>query len=65
MPAQHDTETGERRALTVDEVAAMYGVSTSHIRRLIRSGVLNKVPHMGTRVVISHGELDRVFGQAA
>jgi len=49
----------------VDEVAALYGVSTSHIRRLIRNGVLTKVPHMGNRVLISTGELDRVFGTVA
>jgi excisionase family DNA binding protein len=57
--------TADRRALTVDEVAALYGVSTSHIRRLVRSGVIVKVPHMGQRVLIATGELDRVFGPVA
>ena len=59
-------DTGDtRRALTVDEVAALYGVSTSHIRRLVRNGTITKVPHMGHRVLIATGELDRVFGEAA
>lgn len=62
MPEPQGTE---RRALTVDEVADLYGVSTAHIRRLVRSGILTKVPHMGRRVLISNGELDRVFGVAA
>ncbi len=51
-----------RAAYTAQEVAAMYGVSDSHIRRLLRSGTLNRVPHMGARVVISPDELERVFG---
>ena len=55
----------ERRAFTVPEVADMYGVSAGHIRNLIRTGTLRKVPHMGTRVLISAGELDRVFEAAA
>jgi excisionase family DNA binding protein len=62
------TDTGEnrsRRALTVREVAEQFGVSEAHIRRLVRTGQLAKVPHMGTRVVIAVGELDRVFGAAA
>lgn len=55
----------ERRALTVEQVADLYGVSTTHIRRLVRSGTITKVPHMGRRVLIATGELDRVFGAAA
>ena len=55
----------DKRALTVDEVADLYGVSGAHIRRLVRSGTLTKVPHMGRRVLIATGELDRVFGAAA
>ncbi len=51
-----------RAAFAVAEVAALYGVSESHIRRLIRDGVLMKTPHMGARVVISPDELERVFG---
>ena len=55
----------ERRAFTVPEVADMYGVSTGHIRKLIRNGIVQKVPHMGTRVLVSAGELRRVFEAAA
>ena len=66
MPVPQGT-TGdvERRAYTPTEVAKMYNVSPTHIRRLVREGVLTKVPHMGNRVLISTGELDRVFGAAA
>lgn len=51
-----------RAAFTVGEVAEMYGVSDSHIRRLIRNGTLTKVPHMGALVRISPDEIERVFG---
>lgn len=51
-----------RAAFTVKEVAGLYGVSDTHVRRLLRSGVLNKVPHMGHLVRISPDELERVFG---
>lgn len=60
-----ETPDTERRALTVEQVADLYGVSTSHIRRLVRDGTIVRVPHMGRRVLIATGELDRVFGVAA
>lgn len=52
-------------AYSVPQVAAMYGVSESHIRRMVRNGLLRRVPHMGHRVVISAGELRRVFTEDA
>lgn len=54
-----------KQAFSVEEVAALYSVSPSHIRRMVRRGELVKVPHMGHRVVISQSELDRVFGAAS
>lgn len=51
-----------RAAFTVGEVAEMYAVSDSHVRHLIRTGVISKVPHMGSVVRISPDELERVFG---
>lgn len=51
-----------RAAYTVSEVARMYAVSDFTVRRLLREGTLNKVPHMGTLVRISPDELERVFG---
>jgi excisionase family DNA binding protein len=51
-----------RAAYTVPEVAGMYGISESHVRRLIKAGTLAKVPHMGVVVRISPDELARVFG---
>lgn len=45
--------------------AAMYSVSPSHIRRMVKRGDLERVPHMGARVVIALSELERVFGGAA
>lgn len=60
-----DMPSGEpaiRAAYTVGEVADMYSVSASHIRRLLREGVLRRVPFMGSSVRISPDELERVFG---
>lgn len=54
--------TGERAAYTISEVARLYAVSDSHIRRLIRDGILQRVPYMGSSVRISPDELERVFG---
>ena len=51
-----------RAAFTVEEVADIYNVSDSHIRRLIRDGQLDRVPHMGKSVRVSWVELERVFG---
>jgi hypothetical protein len=44
------------------QAAAMTGVSYSQITSMVRDGKLAKVPHLGTAVVISHAELERVFG---
>lgn len=51
-----------RAAFNVAEVAALYGISQAHVRRLVRAGTLNKVPHLGDAVRISWDELERVFG---
>lgn len=48
----------DRLAYGVDELATLVGVSTSSIRRLIKSGVLAKVPYTD-RVLISRTEVDR------
>jgi excisionase family DNA binding protein len=57
------TDEGPRRAAyTIGEVAKMFAVSDSHIRRLLRDGTLQKVPYMGSSVRISPDELERVFG---
>jgi hypothetical protein len=53
-----------RAAYTVPQIAAMYGdVSEGHIRNLVKpGGILQRVPHMGRRVLVAHAELERVFG---
>jgi hypothetical protein len=38
------------------------GVSESFIRAKVREGVIAKVPHMGSRVLIPHAELVRLAG---
>ena len=54
-----------RVAYRVEDAAAQVGVSPSTMRRLVKTGTVHSVPHMGTRVVIPHSELVRVFGGAA
>jgi hypothetical protein len=52
-----------RAAYTVPQIAEMYGdVSQGHIRNLVKAGILQRVPHMGRRVLVAHMELERVFG---
>lgn len=46
-------------AYSVEEAANLLSVSPEHIRRLIRGGLLGKVPHCGTRMLIAHAELER------
>jgi excisionase family DNA binding protein len=54
-----------KMALSVDEAAAQWGCSPAHIRRLVKAGTLNVVPHMGRRVLIPTAELERTFGVAS
>jgi excisionase family DNA binding protein len=51
-----------RAAYGVPEVAEMFGISDGHIRNLVKAGTLQRVPHLGRRVLIAHTELERVFG---
>jgi hypothetical protein len=52
-----------RAAYNVTQIAALYGdISEGHVRNLVRDGTLQRVPHMGRRVLIAHTELERVFG---
>lgn len=48
----------DRLALTVPQTAALVGLSTASIRRLIADGVLARVAHTD-RVLIARAELDR------
>ena len=48
----------DRLAYGVDELAALVGVSPSSIRRLIKTGVLAKVPHID-RVLVARTEVER------
>jgi excisionase family DNA binding protein len=54
-----------RQSFTIEEVAEMYGCSPSHIRRMVKRGDIDIVPHMGRRVLISVAELERTFGVAS
>ena len=65
MPDHSGEDVTPRRAFTVTEVADQLGVSVSHVRRLVEAGTIRKVPHMGRRVLIAAGELDRLLGDAA
>lgn len=51
-----------RAAFSTLEVAELYGVSDSHVRNLVKSEVLKKVPHLGKSVRISWDELEKVLG---
>jgi excisionase family DNA binding protein len=51
-------ELPTRIAHSVDEAADLLSLSPSEIRRLIRKGLLRRVPHTG-RVLIAHRELER------
>lgn len=47
-----------RIAYAVDDAAEMLSLSPAEVRRLIKRGVLRRVPHTG-RVLIAHRELER------
>lgn len=50
------------RTYGVAELAATVGCSETHIRDLVRTGVLPTVPHMGRRVLIPRAQADEIFG---
>lgn len=53
-------ELAPRIAYSTRQAGKAFGnQSESQIRRLVRDGVLAKVPHTGSRVVIAHHELVR------
>jgi excisionase family DNA binding protein len=51
-PHMHKLTGPERLTYTVRETAEVLGVSEPTVYRLIREGVLVKVPHLGTKVLI-------------
>lgn len=55
-----------RVAYSARQAGAQLGdTSESFVRRLVRDGVIAKVPHLGTRVVIAHHELVRAAERLA
>lgn len=53
-----------RVAYRVEDAAAQVGVSRSALYKMVDDGKVRKVPNMGSRVIIPHTELERVFGGA-
>lgn len=53
-----------RVAYRVEDAAAQVGVSRSALYKMVEDGTVRKVPNMGSRVIIPHTELERVFGAA-
>lgn len=53
-----DVPVWHKSSLSVAEAAAMSGESETSIRRLVRKGVLARVPSTG-RLLIARAELDR------
>ena len=51
-------ELPARIAYSVDESAELLSLSPAEVRRLIKRGVLRRVPHTG-RVLVAHRELER------
>lgn len=49
----------EKLAFNAIEAGALLGVSEWTIYRLVDSGELAKVPHLGKRVLIARAELER------
>jgi len=48
-----------RVAYSVVDAADQLSLSESEVRRLIRDGLLGRIPHTGKRVLIAHAELVR------
>jgi len=46
-------------AYSVTDAADLLSISPTEVRRLVRDGLLGKVPHCGKRVLIAHAELER------
>jgi excisionase family DNA binding protein len=46
-------------AYSVTDAAELLSISPTEVRRLVRDGLLGKVPHCGKRVLIAHAELER------
>lgn len=57
------TPIAQRPVVNVDGAAELLSVSPSHVRHLVRSGVLCTVPHSGRRVLIARAEIDRFAAQ--
>lgn len=53
----------ERLAFSAAEAAQILGISTSSVYKLVEAGVLAKVPHLGSRVLIARVELERFAGE--
>lgn len=51
----------ERLTYTADEVAEAVGCSRSKVVDLVHRGVLDRVPHMGRRVLITRASAERAF----
>ena len=57
------TPTDETLSVTVHQAARLIPLSVSMVRKLIRQGVIAKVPHTGSRVLIARSELDRFVNE--
>lgn len=52
-----------RVALTPVQAGEALGVSDWTIRRLIKAGLLKRIPHLGDRVLIARAEIERFANQ--
>lgn len=46
-------------AYSVPEAAELLSVSPSEMRRLVRDGLIGRIPYTGKRVLVAHAELER------
>jgi excisionase family DNA binding protein len=53
----------DKLAHSVDEAAEMLGISRWSVYRLVESGDLAKIPHLGRRVQVARVELERFAAQ--
>jgi hypothetical protein len=59
------TDAAPKVSYRVPAAALQTGVDISVLYKMVRAGEVAKVPHMGTSVLIPHGELVRRFGTVA
>jgi hypothetical protein len=56
------TEATPKVAYRPAGASVQTGIADADICRMVQRGELGKVPHMGRRVLVPHGELVRRFG---